>query len=78
MLNPVTNLAQYVKSIGKAYVYVAADPTSTGSWALLGITEGDIVVDEKFQYNDYKLPEWTGDAVHYREIDGQDIHLTVP
>jgi hypothetical protein len=77
-LNPVTSLANYVKAIGKAYIYAASDPTSTGSWALLGVTEGDIVVDEKFQYNDFKLPEWTGDAIHLREIDGQDITITLP
>jgi hypothetical protein len=77
-LSPITSLSAYIKAIGKAYAYVATDPTTPASWSLLGVTEGDIVIDEKFQYNDYKLPEWTGDAIHLREIDGQDLSITLP
>lgn len=75
---PVSSISSYIQALGKAYIYVAADPTSATSWALLGITEGDIGVDEKFNFNDYKLPEWTGDAIHARNVDGQDISITVP
>lgn len=77
-LAPVSSLSAYVVALGKAYVFVATDPTSTTSWQLLGITEGDIGVDEKHQYNDFKLPEWTGDAIHARTIDGSDIMATIP
>ena len=78
MLNPVTSISQYVKAIGKAYVYVASDPTTATSWQMLGLTEGDIAVEEKAKYNDFKLPEWTGDAVHERFVDGQDVDLKIP
>lgn len=78
MLNPVSSLSSYVKAIGKAYVYVAVDPTSIASWALLGLTEGEIGVDEKFNFNDFKLTEWTGDTPHARTVDGQDLKVTVP
>lgn len=75
---PITTLSDYVAAIGNAYVYAAADPTLATSWDLLGITEGEIQVDESFQFNDYKLPEWTGDAVHLRNLDGVSIKLTIP
>lgn len=78
MLNPVTSISTYLQAIGKAYVYTATDPTSAASWALLGVTEGEIAVEEKMQYNDYKVPEWTGDAIHARNVDGMDISVTVP
>lgn len=77
-MNPVTSLSTYVKALGVAYLYSTATPTVAGSWALLGITEGDIAVNEKFHPNDYKLPEWTGDAVHERNIDGQTVDITAP
>jgi hypothetical protein len=77
-VTPVTSLSTYAKAIGKAYVYVASDPTSAVSWQLLGITEGDIAVEEKHQFNDYTLKEWTGDAVHQRNVDGSSIHINVP
>lgn len=77
-VTPVTSLSTYARALGKAYVYAAADPTTASSWALLGITEGDIAVEEKHKMNDYLLPEWTGDAVHARNIDGSSIHVTVP
>ncbi len=75
---PVSSISAYVQALGKAYVFVAADPTSTASWQLLGLTEGDIAVDEKFQFNDFTLPEWTGAAIHQRHVDGQEIQITVP
>lgn len=78
MLTPISDLSDYVKAIGTAYVFIADDPTDAGSWELLGITEGELTVDEQFQLNDYKLPEWTGEAVHERNIDGQSLAVTVP
>lgn len=78
MLNPISDLSEYINALGKAYVYTAITPTSAASWALLGITEGDVQVEEGFQYNDYKLPEWTGDAVHERNVDGQSMKVVVP
>lgn len=78
MLNPVSDLSTYIQAIGTAYVFVAEDPTDTNSWELLGITEGELTVDEQFQYNDFKLPEWTGEAVHERNVDGQSISIAVP
>jgi hypothetical protein len=78
MLSPIGNISAYVSALGKAYVYVASDPTNAASWALLGLTEGEVQADEKFMFNDLKLPEWTGDAVHERMIDGQDIVITIP
>jgi hypothetical protein len=78
MLNPVNGLSAFVTAIGKAFVYVATDPTTASSWSLLGLTEGDVGVDEKFNFNDFKLPEWTGDAIHARTVDGQDITVSVP
>lgn len=78
MLSPITSLADYVSALGKAYVYITTDPTTAAAWSLLGLTEGEIQVEEKFQMNDYKLPEWTGEAVHARNIDGQSLTVTVP
>lgn len=78
MISPINNLSEFVNALGKAYIYTTDTPTVAGSWNLLGITEGDIQVDESFQYNDYKLPEWTGDAVHARQIDGQALKVTAP
>lgn len=78
MISPISDLSTYIQSIGTAYVYVADDPTVAESWELLGITEGELTVDEQFQYNDFKLPEWTGDAVHERNVDGQSISINVP
>lgn len=78
MLNPVTDLSTYIAAIGTAYVFVSDDPTDAASWELLGITEGDLSVDEQFQYNDLKLPEWTGEAVHERKVDGQSISINIP
>jgi hypothetical protein len=77
-VTPITNLSTYAKALGKAYCYVTSTPATAASWNLLGITEGDIAVEEKFQYNDYKLPEWTGDAIHSRDVDGSDIAITLP
>lgn len=78
MLNPVSDLSTYVQAIGTAYVFLSDDPTDEATWELLGITEGEIQVDEQFQFNDYKLPEWTGEAVHARNVDGQSISITIP
>lgn len=78
MINPISDLSTYVQAIGTAYVYVSSDPTNAANWELLGITEGEIAVDEQFQTNDFTLPEWTGAAVHERKIDGQSISLNVP
>ena len=78
MITPISNLSEYINALGKAYIYTTDTPTVAGSWALLGITEGDIQVEEGYQYNDYKLPEWTGEAVHERNIDGQSLKVTAP
>lgn len=78
MLQPVSSISGYVSALGKAYIYVASDPTNAASWALLGLTEGEVQADEKFMFNDFKLPEWTGDAIHSRDLDGQDITMTIP
>ena len=78
MLTPITSLSAYINAIGKAYVFSAVDPTSAASWQLLGITEGEIMVTETFKYNDFTLPEWTGDAIHERDIDGQHLVCQVP
>lgn len=78
MLQPTNNVSAFIQAIGKAYIYTALDPTIASSWELLGLTEGDVGVDEKFAFNDYKLPEWTGDAIHERLVDGQDLTVTIP
>lgn len=77
-MNPVTSLSTYVQALGKAYIYVTSTPTTAGTWQLLGITEGEIQVNEKYTFNDYKLPEWTGEAIHARNVDGQGLDITVP
>lgn len=76
-INALTGLANYIKALGQAYVYIGAT-TPAGSLVSLGATEGEIQVEETFQYNDLKAPEWTGDAVHARKLDGQHIKVTVP
>lgn len=77
MLNPINNLSELVARMGKAYVYVG-NPFVASSMTPLGVTEGEIGVDEQFQYNEFKLPEWTGDAVHEADVDGQSLNVTVP
>lgn len=76
-INALTGLANYIKALGQAYVFVGTT-ASTGGLTSLGATEGEIQVEETFKYNDLKAPEWTGDAVHARKLDGQHIKVTVP
>ncbi len=77
-MNPVSSLSTFIQAVGQAYVYITSTPTVAGSWALLGVTEGDIGLDEKYKFNDYVVPEWTGDTIHKRNVDGQTIQVTVP
>lgn len=76
-VTPLTSLANYIKSIGTAYVYTG-DLLTTGGLAVLGATEGELGVDEQFQMNNLTAPEWTGEAIHESNIDGSSIEVTVP
>lgn len=76
-LNPFNTLSNYIRALGQAYVYVGT-AGSVGGLAALGATEGEIVVEETFKYNDFTLPEWTGDTPHLRNLDGQTIKITIP
>lgn len=76
-LNPLTSLSNYIKALGQAYVYVG-NPLATSGLAALGATEGEISVEESFDYNDLTAPEWTGKTVHTRMLDGQNVKITIP
>lgn len=76
-VTPLTTLSDYIKALGRAYVYVGSTATA-GGMAILGATEGEVQVDESFKYNDLKAPEWTGDALHESDVDGAALKVTVP
>jgi hypothetical protein len=76
-LNPLTSLSNYIRSFGQAYVYTG-NPFSTGGLTALGATEGEIQVEETFKYNDLTAPEWTGDTIHTRMLDGVNVKVTIP
>ena len=75
-ISPLTNLSTYIQAIGTAYIYIGT--FTSGGLDPLGPTEGEISVDESFQYNDYTLPEWTGEALHNRDVDGASLAITAP
>lgn len=77
-LLPVSSLSTFIQALGQAYVYKTSTPNTAGTWQLIGVTEGEIGVNEKFKFNDYTVPEWTGDAIHKRMLDGQTVEVTVP
>lgn len=76
MLNKIT-LTEAVRAIGRAFVY-AGDPTTAGGMVALGATEGEIEVEEPESYNDLTLPEYTGEAVHERQVQHGSPLVTVP
>lgn len=77
MLTALSGISNYIKSMGQAYVFTGS-ATVAGGLVPLGATEGEIHVEETFKYNDLKAPEWTGDAVHARDLDGQNVKIKVP
>jgi hypothetical protein len=76
-INALTSLSNYIRSFGQAYVFVG-NPFATNGLTALGATEGEIQIEETFKYNDLTAPEWTGDTVHTRMVDGVSVKITVP
>lgn len=76
-ISAISGLSNYIRSMGKCYVFTGS-ATVTGGLTALGATEGEVQVEETFKYNDLTAPEWTGDAIHARDLDGQNIKITVP
>ncbi len=75
-VTPIT-ATEAAQRIGKAWLYTG-DPMTPGGLVSLGGSEGEISVDEGFEYNDLTAPEWTGPAVHASWVQGQKLVATVP
>lgn len=71
------NLLSSLKSIGKGYVFVG-DPRTANGLHPLGATEGEIKVAFNQEFIDLKFPEYTGPAIHARELSGENVVVTIP
>lgn len=71
------SLAEALRAIGRAHVF-AGDAFTVDGMVPLGATEGDIEVEELESYNDLKLEEYTGDAVHDRKVRHGGALVTIP
>jgi hypothetical protein len=73
------NLLPSLKAIGKGYVFVGHPRGENASGLVpLGATEGEIKVAFNQEFIDLKFPEYTGPAIHARELSGENVVVTIP
>lgn len=77
------DLDDAIKSIGRAavfYISPAWDFASkiTTSLTFLGYTEGEITVNFNETFNNLTMPEYTGEAIHEANVQGEGPEVTIP
>ncbi len=77
------DLDDAVKSIGRAAVFYKspawdfASKITTGL-TFLGYTEGEITVNFNETFNNLTMPEYTGEAIHEANVQGEGPEVTIP
>ncbi|MFW6079796.1 MAG: hypothetical protein ACODAE_09250 [Gemmatimonadota bacterium] len=71
------SLSEAVRALGRAMVF-AGDAFTADGLTALGATEGEVTAEEQETYNDLTLPEYTGEAIHERDVMHGSALVTVP